>query len=489
MADNRPLGWIAAVGAGLLAGAVLPPLGCPPLLWLALVPLWALGPRAAALWGAAAVLISHRWLLALHPLDWVGVPMPLSLPLCLLLLFGCALLGAVLVASWRWLVQRLGPERWATALLAAVLWGLAEVLLAKGPLFWIGLGAAALPGDRSLAGLARLAGAGGLAAVQLLLGWGLWRLLVRWRGRRAMPWRPTLTWLLIVALLHGLGWQQLSAAGAALPPSAPAPRSLLVLQPAIPTRRKFDADQQLWMLRQLDRALDQAERNGSTALLLPEGALPLGQPLPRPAAVEVLSGGFRMVGEQLRSAVLAFPPGSQAAAAAVDKHRLVPLGEWIPGAGLIRWAGLSAVGGVNPGAPSRLLLRPEGPLAVAICYEIADGQALANASRAGAQWLLASANLDPYPPQLQEQFSALAQLRAIEAGRWLVSSANTGPSLVVDAAGVVRRGLPPGRAGTLAVRVQPRNDLTPYSRWGETPLALVAAAAIAVLWRARMRES
>jgi apolipoprotein N-acyltransferase len=196
-----------------------------------------------------------------------------------------------------------------------------------------------------------------------------------------------------------------------------------------------------------------------------------------------------MVGEQLRSAVLAFPPGSQAAAAAVDKHRLVPLGEWIPGAGLTRWAGLSAVGGVNPGAPSRLLLRPEGPLAVAICYEIADGQALANASRAGAQWLLASANLDPYPPQLQEQFSALAQLRAIEAGRWLVSSANTGPSLVVDAAGVVRRGLPPGRAGTLAVRVQPRNDLTPYSRWGETPLALVAAAAIAVLWRARMRES
>ena len=85
------------------------------------------------------MLISHRWLLWLHPLDWVGVPLPLSLPLCITLLLAIALLGALLVGSWRWLVQRLGPERLGTALLASALWGLAEVLLAKGPLFWIGL--------------------------------------------------------------------------------------------------------------------------------------------------------------------------------------------------------------------------------------------------------------------------------------------------------------------------------------------------------------
>jgi hypothetical protein len=69
-------------------------------------------------------------------------------------LLGLGLLGGGLVGLWRALVQRLGPERWSTALMAASLWGLAELLLAKGPLFWIGLGAAALPGDRALAGLA-----------------------------------------------------------------------------------------------------------------------------------------------------------------------------------------------------------------------------------------------------------------------------------------------------------------------------------------------
>ena len=489
MAENRPLWWIVALAGGLLAGLALPPLGWPPLLWLALIPLWALGPRAAVLWGTAAVLISHRWLLWLHPLDWVGVPLPLSLPLCLTLLLAIALLGGLLVGAWRWIVQRLDAEHPGTALLGAALWGLAEVLLAKGPLFWIGLGSASLPGDRSLAGLAQLVGAGGLAALQLLLGWGLWRVVVGWCARRGMPWRLALSWLLAVLLLHGLGGQRLAAAER-LDVQSFSPRlSVLVLQPAIPTRHKFEADQQIRLLQQLERALAQAKRLGSDVLLLPEGALSLGQELTTPAPVELLSGGFRLDDDQLRSALLAFPPGAVEPAAALDKHRLVPLGEWIPGAGLIRWAGLSAVGGITPGPPSRLLRRPEGPLGVAICYELADGQALASAARRGAQWLLASANLDPYPAQLQRQFSALAQLRAIETARWLVSSANTGPSQVVDAGGSVLHRLAPGRTATLSTTLKPRRDLTGYVRWGETPLLLLAGAGIIVSWRSRVRQS
>ena len=205
MAVNRQFWWITALGGGLLAGAALPPLGCPPLLWLALVPLWAQGPRAACVWGAGAVLVSHRWLLWLHPLDWVGVPLPLSLPLCLLLLAACALLGGLLVGSWRWLVQRLGAEGWWAALLAASAWGLAEVLLARGPLFWVGLGSAALPGDRALAGLAQGLGAGGLAALQLLLGWGLWRVLDAAVAEQRRWSRPAMAWLAAVVRVQSPG--------------------------------------------------------------------------------------------------------------------------------------------------------------------------------------------------------------------------------------------------------------------------------------------
>jgi apolipoprotein N-acyltransferase len=167
----------------------------------------------------------------------------------------------------------------------------------------------------------------------------------------------------------------------------------------------------------------------------------------------------------------------------VDKHRLVPLGEWVPLAGLARWSGLSAVGGLEPGPASRLLPRPAGAIGVAICYELADGTALAAATRDGARWLVASANLDPYPRLLQQQFAAVAQLRAIETGRWLVSAANTGPSLVVDAAGRVLQQLPAGQRQLGLMTLRQRSQLTAYDRWGELPLLALAVGAALARWR------
>jgi apolipoprotein N-acyltransferase len=490
MGNHRRFWALAAIAGGVLAGVALPPLGWPWLLWPALGLLWALAGSphrstalaAAALWGGAAVLVSHRWLLWLHPLDWIGVPAPLSLPLCLVVWAFCGGVGGLLVAAWVALLRPLDPTRLDTALVAALGWGLAEVVLARGPLFWLGLGASALPGDPALAALAALAGAGAIAALQVLIGWGLWRALqlgaLRGRPRAlALP-------LALLLLAHGPGWALALAPGRG---GDGASERVLVVQPAIPTRRKFEAGSQRRLLNQLDQALaslpaasarDDGVAAGpvteakTTVVVLPEGALPLGQPLPRAATAEVLAGGFRQQDGSVRSSVLRFGPGERYASGAIDKHRLVPLGEWVPLARLVRWSGLSAVGGLDGGAPSRLLARPAGAIGVAICYELADGTALAQASRDGARWLLASANLDPYPRALQAQFTALARLRAIETGRWLVSVANTGPSLVVDASGQVRSTLPVGIAAVETMTVRQRQSLTAYDRWGNGPLLL-----------------
>jgi len=488
MGKNRRPGALPALclaaAAGLLAGLALPPLGLPPLLWLALALLWAQAGsphpwRGGALWGAAAVLVSHRWLLWLHPLDWIGVPGPLSLPICLALWLLIGGLAGLLVAAWVALARRLDPALPATALLLAALWGLAEVVLARGPLFWIGLGVAPLPLDRPLAGLAALGGAGALAALQLLLGWGLWRASVDPPARR----RLLLGSALLVLVTHLAG----AAALAAVRPGAGRLERLMVLQPAIPTRHKFEAARQRQLLgRLLDAQRQAAATPAATAavsLLLPEGALALGQPLPVAPELEVLSGGFRQEDTGTRSSLLRFAPGDRDPVGWLDKHRLVPLGEWVPLAGLARWSGLSAVGGLEPGPSSRLLARPAGAIGVAICYELSDGASLAAASRAGALWLLASANLDPYPPLLQHQFSALAQLRAMETGRWLVSAANTGPSLVIDPAGRRVASLPAGRSAVASVELRQRSTLTPYDRWGDTPLVVLAAGAALARWR------
>jgi apolipoprotein N-acyltransferase len=502
--------WLQALLGGVLAGWALAPQAVPglqlaavPLLWLALALLWRLqewpaGGRLAALWGGLAVLLSHRWLLALHPLDWIGVPLPLSLPLCWLLLLGCGGLAALLLLFWSALARRLGPRRPSTALLLAALWGLVEVLLARGPLFWFGLGAAALPGNPALAGLAALGGSGLLAALQLLIGWGLWRLLEQRPG-----WRGWTGAALLLLALHGLGAAQLQAGGMAAAAAAGAPAAehpserVLLVQPAVPTREKQQWPARRRLERQLLAALAQAEAAGADLVLLPEGALGLEPLLAEPAPVELISGGFRwqaMSGagsgvnnDEQRSALLRFAPGERRFSGALDKHRLVPLGEWVPFSGLVRWSGLSAVGGVAPGAPSRLLPRPPAApaLAGAICYEIADGAALRQAVREGAGWLLASANLDPYPPLLQRQFTVLARLRAIEARRWLVSVANTGPSQLIDPAGRVERSLPAGVPATGLVTVPALGGLTPYGRWGELPLLGLGLAGLLQLVRAR----
>jgi apolipoprotein N-acyltransferase len=487
MGDDRHLGWVvstpAAAVAGLVAGLSLAPLGSPLLLWLSLVPLWGQGSRpsgrrnalgiapgieAAGLWGGGAVLVSHRWLLWLHPLDWVGVPLPLSLPACIALWLACGLAAGLLVALWCAVLGRLEPLRWSTALLMAGVWGLTEVLLARSPLFWIGLGASPLPGDRALAGLAVLGGGGLVAAAQLLIAWLLWRALGAAAARRLWWWFGLAA---LVAALHLLGWSQLQPTRAERGERF----AVMVLQPAVPTREKFEPRQQRRLLQRLAAARREAAERGVQSLLLPEGSLVRGQDLPSREPVEVLSGGFRLEGEELRSSVLRFAPDQRIPSGWIDKHRLVPLGEWVPLTGLWRWSGLSAVGGVEPGAPSRLLPRPAGAIGVAICYEISDGQALAAASRDGARWLLASANLDPYPALLQDQFAALGQLRAIESGRWLVSSANTGPSLVINSQGNVTQRLPGGQPATARFELEALDGLTPYNRWQELPLLLLIA--------------
>jgi len=487
MARDRLL----ALLGGVLAGLALPPLGAPPLLWLALALLWrsAARPRPwllGGLWGLTAVLVSHRWLLGLHPLTWIGVPGPLSLPLCLLLLLICGLAGGLLVAGWLGLAAWLGPRRPLAALALAGLWALAEVLLAKGPLFWLGLGAAALPGARALAGLAAVAGAGGLAAVQLLLGWGLWRCLQELAARR---WRH----LAAAGLAFAAAGLVLQALGGLALAAQPLPNGaverVLVLQPAIPTREKFTWSQQLRLRHLLAAALAQAAQRKVDAVLLPEGALGLDPELDQPTPVELIAGGFRWhqqgPGPVQRSALLRFAAGTVQPTDALDKHRVVPLGEWVPLARLVRWSGLSAVGGVEPGPPSRLLNRPGGAIAAAICYELSDGESLVSASRSGGRWVLASANLDPYPLMVQRQFRALAQLRAIEAGRWLVSAANTGPSLLVSPQGVVTAQLPSGGAHTGLMAVPQIKGLTIYGRLGEWPLLVGTgtAAVAAVLAR------
>ena len=152
-------------------------------------------PLSGLFWGGGAVLISHRWLLALHPLAWIGIPEVFSLGITILIWILCGLLGGLLTFAWCLLGKITFFDNWSnrltksdffSALALSLIWGLAEVFLAKTPFFWVGVGGSLVSDDRWLAGLARWFGEGGLATIQLLIGWWFWKLVVIFKGR--MSW-------------------------------------------------------------------------------------------------------------------------------------------------------------------------------------------------------------------------------------------------------------------------------------------------------------
>ena len=466
MGDHRlSAGWRAVLG-GMLAG-LAPSLGGPLLMLPALALLWSFAERTrwCAAWGLLAVLVSHAWMLSLHPLTWMGVPALLSLPVAISLWLSCGSCAGALLALWSLVLQRCRRwfPRWAPwwlALVLAVIWAWAELVLSGSPLFWIGVGGSTLPWDLPLAGLSRWFGSGGLVVVQLMWAWWICGLVEhRADNRRAANRRGLWIGFGSLLLAHGLG-----AVLLATTPPVTGALSMAVWQPAVPTRKKLDPEQQRELPQAVLAALQGAEGEHVDALLAPEGLLPSRWRMPQGAPpVPLISGGFRWVQGQQRSALLLFSPGAERPDPLLDKHRLVPIGEWIPPLPGGLTAGLSAVGGLHPGDASRLFSVFESPAAGAICYEIADGSALALATAEGAEWLLSIANLDPYPRQLQQQFLALAQLRAIESGRDLLSIANTGPTALISADGHVERLLPPMEAGLATVMVQRRETMSLYS--------------------------
>jgi apolipoprotein N-acyltransferase len=76
----------------------------------------------------------------------------------------------------------------------------------------------------------------------------------------------------------------------------------------------------------------------------------------------------------------------------------------------------------------------------------------------------------------------------MENGRWMLRAANTGITAIISPEGDVVQRTKQFEQAVLRGEIQPRTGLTPYQRWGDAPLWLLAAAVAAyVLWMRRDR--
>ncbi|MGQ9425801.1 apolipoprotein N-acyltransferase [Gilvimarinus sp. F26214L] len=165
------------------------------------------------------------------------------------------------------------------------------------------------------------------------------------------------------------------------------------------------------------------------------------------------------------------------------KQRLVPFGDYVP---LRDWFGpiLSIfdlpMSVLEPGPPDQKGLQVSDALiAPSICYEIAYPDVVANGA-AESHILITVSNDAWFGASLGPlQHMQIAQMRALETGRYLIRATNNGVSALVDSRGRIIARTEQFVQQTLQGEVELRRGETPFMRWGTEPLVVLCLLLVA----------
>jgi apolipoprotein N-acyltransferase len=400
----------------------------------------------------------------------------------LIILF-CAGLSLLFQVSFGWFYVRLVRALPGGMLVGfPITWVLAEWL--RSWLFtgfpWLYLGYAHI--DTPIAGWAPVVGVYGLSFICALTGTCLF---LAWRSRQAIA---CTTYAVIVITL----W----AGGAVLKPiewvvrASEEPLEVVIFQPNVPQEHKWDRDWYQPILRQLRTASE--PHYGADILIWPEAALPnfyqrardfLDPIAQRAATAEttLFTGVPFLVedGEGYYNSVVALGQG----AGVYHKQHLVPFGEYVPLENLLR--GMIAffdlpMSAFSAGPADQPPLRA-GAYRVApyVCYEVVYPEMVARSAR-NADLLLTVSNDAWFGKSIGPlQHLQMAQMRALENGRYMIRGTNNGVSAIIDHRGqIVARGEQYVET-TLRGQVEVMLGNTPFGSFGVTPV--IAGCGITLL--------
>ncbi|CAK0762451.1 Apolipoprotein N-acyltransferase [Gammaproteobacteria bacterium] len=477
----------------LLAGAALPlafaPVGLFPLGFLAPVVLHLLwegaSPRQAFgygyLFGVACFGVGVSWIfISIH--DMGHLPLELAGFITALFIAFLALFPALQGYLTARFLSGYSPIHAVFAFPA--LWVAFEIL--RGWVMtgfpWLYLGYSQM--DTPLRGLAPVLGVLGISFATAATG-GLLLVLVR-----SKSWPARLGWALPLLILWGG-----AAALATIEWTVPNGESLQVslLQVAIPQQVRWQPEQRAANIR---RYLELTRQHwGARLIIWPENALTIFYH----DAVEFLEGIANEAQEHGADLLIGLPVmdpnihynGESAPRRYYNalvglptgqfylKHHLVPFTEFLPLKSLlgpvvsffqVPMSDFSH----GPEAQKPLLLAGHR-LGISICYESAFSREIA-AALPSAEILVNVSNdgwfgnsLAPY------QNLQMAQMRALEMGRWLLRDTNTGISAIIGPNGRLAASSPLFQDAVLTADVQPTVGATPYVHLGDSPVwALIA---------------
>jgi apolipoprotein N-acyltransferase len=153
------------------------------------------------------------------------------------------------------------------------------------------------------------------------------------------------------------------------------------------------------------------------------------------------------------------------------KNHLLPFGEYLPLQPISGWI-LDLVniplGSFTAGEDRQMLLRAGGyPFITTVCYEDAFGEQVTR-QLADAAYIVNVTNDAWFGDSSQPyQHMQMAQMRALESGRYLVRATNTGVTGFIAPNGSIRKQAPLFITTTLTDNIVPMAGLTPYARLGD----------------------
>lgn len=481
--------WGLAAASGLLGALAFPPWDLGWIAFVAWAPLlFAVGqarPREAAGLGYAAGLAFY-----LATIWWVVITMttygrmPLALSVAALLLLCGVLAGYTAVFAWLLALgrARLRLPDGLAPLVGAGLWTALEFLrtyLFSGfPWALAGYTQYRQPSVRLLAALA---GVYGISALVLLVNGAAAGMLACLLAPRSGPnrWRrlgghgATVALVAVGVVAYALGgWRDVTG--------GPAIRVGL-LQGNIDQAVKWDRGYQRRTLETYERLSRQVAAERPSLIVWPETAVPfflrhepeLG---PRVQAFVAETGIPMLIGSPEAGADgllynSAFLLGSDGVfRGRYDKRHLVPFGEYVPLQEVFFFLDklVTGIGDFGRGRTATVFAGVGPRFSVMICYEVIFPAEVREFARAGAEFLVNITNDAwfgrsgaPY------QHLAMAAVRAVENGSYLVRAANTGVSAVIAPSGAVLAETPIFAEAAVVETIRARQGETPYTRYGD----------------------
>jgi apolipoprotein N-acyltransferase len=451
---------------GAASGALLvlsfPKYGHPAFGWIALTPLLVALVSARSARHAFTLGLATGVVYFAGTLYWITRVMVMygALQGWVAVLINAALIAylALYPAVFALVVHRLLVSYGRVALLASPLvWVTTE--LGRAHLFtgfpWVLLGYSQTP-VLAIAQLASVFGVYGISALVAAVGAALALLGVPSPGARRRAYAPL---LLMIPLVLAIGvWGSVRVGRSELARTGDAVRVGLV-QGNVDQAEKWDAARAAQIFADYLRLTRQAIREGAEMVIWPESSTPFRfeddpaaaeqvRTIARQARVPILFGSDqiewrsqdnqRLPAKYYNSAFLVLSDGTTGGV--YRKIHLVPFGEYVPLKRIFFFAAplVEAVSDFAAGEEAVLLPVKGHRISTAICYEIIYPDLVRRFVQGGSELLTTITN-DAWfgrtsaPYQHFEQ----ASMRAIEDGRYLVRSANTGISGIVDPYGRV----------------------------------------------------